>query len=264
MNESTSSHALVPFTYDGRQVRTVVVDGEVWFVAADVCNVLGYRNGRDAVAKHVREAQRRASRIATPSGEQSMTVISEPGLYRLIMRSSATDAERFQDWVTEDVLPQIRRTGGYASQPQFEIPANYAEALELAARKVREVEALERRNAELRPAADAWDVLASAEGDYSVGDAAKMLSRDPSIVIGQNRLFQFMYDIGWIFRRGESWRAYQTQVNHGRLAERANDPYRHPHTGELVLPAPQVRVTAKGLMALRRELTGMSQLPIPG
>jgi phage antirepressor YoqD-like protein len=147
-------------------------------------------------------------------------------------------------------------------EPRFEIPANYAEALELAARKVREVEALEQRNAELEPAAEAWDVLASAEGDYSVGDAAKMLSRDPMITTGQNRLFQYMRDLGWIYRRGEAWRAYQTQVDNGRLVERASEPYRHPTTGEWTLPPPQVRITAKGLMALRRELTGMTQLPI--
>jgi hypothetical protein len=87
--------ALAIFDYSGQTVRTVMIDGEPWFVAADVCDVLGYANSRDAVSKHVPESRKRVSRIATPSGEQQMTVIDEPGLYRLIMRSNAAGAEAF-------------------------------------------------------------------------------------------------------------------------------------------------------------------------
>jgi anti-repressor protein len=243
---------LLPFTYEDSQVRTVLMEGEPWFAAADVCAVLGYRNSRDAVAKHVRAGQRRVSRFATPSGEQQMTIVSEAGLYRLIMRSNVTDAERFQDWVTDEVLPQIRRTGAYVPAPR---ELSRLELIDLA----REAElgrlAAEQRAAELAPAARAWDQLASAEGDYAVADAAKILSRDPSIEIGQNRLFQAMADLGWIFRRERAWRTYQRQVVAGRLVEKAQEPYRHPRTGEPTLPPPQIRITVKGLQALHRELT---------
>lgn len=100
----------VPSAEDGgllidAEIRVVLVAGEPWFVAKDLTGVLGFSNGRDAISKHVLPAQRGVSRIATPFGDQDMTVISEAGLYRLIMRSNVPAAEKFQKWVTEVVLP---------------------------------------------------------------------------------------------------------------------------------------------------------------
>lgn len=255
------STELVPFDFSGESLRGGNVAGEPVLIGKDVCAALGITKYRDALAQ-LDDDERVSITVDTLGGPQQMTAVTEAGIWTLAFISRSARVKLFRRWVAHEVLPQIRRTGSYVPEPRFEIPANYAEALELAARKVREVEALEQRNAELEPAAEAWDVLASAEGDYSVGDAAKMLSRDPMITTGQNRLFQYMRDLGWIYRRGEAWRAYQTQVDNGRLVERASEPYRHPTTGEWTLPPPQVRITAKGLMALRRELTGMAQLPI--
>ncbi|BBZ67987.1 hypothetical protein MINS_34160 [Mycolicibacterium insubricum] len=92
-------------------MRVVLVEGEPWFVAKDVTDLLGYANGPKAVRDHVSAGQSRASRIPMPAsatGFQNMTLINEPGLYRLIMRSNVPGAERFQDWVTGEVLPTIR------------------------------------------------------------------------------------------------------------------------------------------------------------
>ncbi|AGR46488.1 hypothetical protein ODIN_74 [Mycobacterium phage Odin] len=113
----------VPSTEEGglivqADVRVVQIDGEPWFVAKDVTSILGFSNGRDALSKHVLPAQKGVSRIATPSGDQGMTVISEAGLYRLIMRSNVPAAAPFQDWVTAVVLPTIRKTGGYVDPTQ--------------------------------------------------------------------------------------------------------------------------------------------------
>lgn len=117
---------------------------------------------------------------------------------------------------------------------------------EAAARQV-----AERRVAELEGPAHSWEVLADATGDYSVREAAQILNRDPNISTGQNRLFKTMHDIGWIDGRGDP---YQTQVDNGRLVRRTTS-YTHPHTGESVLSS-QVRVTAKGIQALRKILGG--------
>lgn len=112
----------------------------------------------------------------------------------------------------------------------------------------------------LEAPAAAWSHLASSHGDYSVADAAKILSRDPQITIGRDRLFTFMESEGWIYRgageRRKPWRAYQAQVDLGRLTERISRPYLNERTGEMTLPDPTVRITAKGLAKLHLLLGG--------
>lgn len=98
------------------EIRVIERDGEPWFVANDVTKVLGFSNGPKAVRDHVLPGHRRVERIVHPSsksGYADVTVLSEPGLYRLIMRSNVPNAEKFQDWVTGEVLPTIRKTGAY-------------------------------------------------------------------------------------------------------------------------------------------------------
>ena len=94
-------------------VRIVDNNGEVFFVGRDAATALSYSNPNDALAKHVPDKYKRVSRIATPGGEQNMTLINEAGLYKLVMRSKLPSAERFSDWVCEEVLPSIRKTGLY-------------------------------------------------------------------------------------------------------------------------------------------------------
>lgn len=95
------------------EIRTVQLEGEPWFVGRDVVRALGYENTRDALARHVDEEDKGASRIPTPSGTQEMVVINESGLYSLILSSKLPSAKAFKRWVTSEVLPSIRKTGGY-------------------------------------------------------------------------------------------------------------------------------------------------------
>lgn len=115
------NNEIVPFAFEGVSIRTLLVDGKPWFVANDITSALGYKNGRDAVAKHTSDSQRRVSRIATPSGEQSATVLSEGGVWRLIMRSNIPNAIAFQDWLADTVVPTIMRTGAYRVEQKSEI-----------------------------------------------------------------------------------------------------------------------------------------------
>ena len=112
----------------------------------------------------------------------------------------------------------------------------------------------------LEAPAAAWSHLASSHGDYSVSDAAKILSRDPQITTGRDRLFTFMESEGWVYRgageRRKPWRAYQAQVDLGLLTERISRPYLNERTGEMTLPDPTVRITAKGLAKLHLLLGG--------
>lgn len=121
----------------------------------------------------------------------------------------------------------------------------------------------EEQAAALAAPASAWQHMAAAAGDYAVGDAAKILSRDPAIAIGRDRLFRFMQAEGWIYRghdRRKSWAAYQTQVDCGRLVEKAATPFLNQKTGEMELPAPTIRITAKGLAELHKRLGGSAVL----
>lgn len=103
------------YTFENKDVRTVIIDDEPWFVGKDVAAILGYVNTTNAVRKNVPAKYRGVSKMDTPSGAQSLTVISEPGLYKLIFKSHAPNAEKFTDWIAEDVLPTIRKHGMYAT-----------------------------------------------------------------------------------------------------------------------------------------------------
>lgn len=100
------------------EVRIVTIEGEPWFVGKDVAEALGYSDTAKAVRNHVSSGQRRSSRIGVTGAvsEQVMTVLSEAGVWRLVMRSNKPEAVKFQDWLAEDVIPAIRKTGRYAIQ----------------------------------------------------------------------------------------------------------------------------------------------------
>jgi len=140
------------------------------------------------------------------------------------------------------------------------LPQTYAAALRELATEVEARELAEARARELAVPASAWNELAEAAGDYSVSDCAKVLSRDPKINTGERRLFAYMDSIDWLFRRDGRWRAYQAQVDNGRLVEKVGKPY--VRDGQMVNGEPTVRITPKGLAALHAKLGGTGQLEL--
>lgn len=252
----------MPFTFPDTQqpVRIVAIDGVPWFVATDVCAVLQHSNSRAAVGR-LPERMKGVTEVDTPGGRQRMQIVSEPGAYRLVMRSNLEAAERFQDWLAEDVVPSIRKTGRYevAAEPPDEL--ELAERYVVAIKEKRAALALaaqmkDERDA-LAPAAHSWNVLASARGDYSVAWAAGVLARDPDIDTGRDRLFAALEKLGWTYRdRGtKRWQAYQKAIDAGRLAVKVQTR-KDRDTGERVAAPPQVRVTLKGIHDLHRLLGG--------
>ena len=101
------------FNFHGQEVRTVMFDDEPWFVGKDIAEILGYVNSRDALAKHVDEDDKLTSQIATAGQMRNQTVINESGLYSLILSSKLPQAREFKRWVTSEVLPAIRKQGGF-------------------------------------------------------------------------------------------------------------------------------------------------------
>ena len=259
MSKPNANGNLVPFDYGDITVRVVVIDGEPWFVLVDLCKVLDIRNAR-AVTVRLADEQKGVSQIDTLGGPQSMTIVSEAGMYEVVFRSDKPEAVTFRRWVTGTLLPEVRRTGSFNAQPA--LPESREERFALALVEAGQmITDRDETIKELTAPARSWQLLADANGDFSVAEAAKILSRDPSITTGRDRLFDFMADQKWIFwsknARG-GWEAYQTAVNTGRLVEKPARPFLNSKTGAYELPAPTIRVTAKGIGKLH-ELMGGSE-----
>lgn len=242
------------FPDTNQQIRTVVIDGEPWFVAAEIALALGYRDAYNAT-RWLHEIEKGTHQMSTPGGLQNVTIVSEAGLYRLVMRSNQDNAIRFQMWIAHEVLPTLLKTGSYSIEPaapQHVMPQSFSEALELAARQARALEEKDAALAIAEPKADAWDVLASAQGDYSVREAAFILDRDPNISTGQNRLFATLREFQMVDRRGTP---YQTHAAHLNLRLGS---YENAKTHETVATS-QVRITAAGVKYLHRRMGGVRQ-----
>ena len=245
---------LIQHAFRGQAVRVITdADGSIWFVASDVAAILGYRMASDMTRRlDVDEKGTRSVRTVA-RGEQASTVITEAGLYVATLGSQVPGAREFKRWVTHELLPEIRRTGSYAipQTPEQRIAAALIEASALLAER-------DERIAELEPPARAWTALADATGDYSLRDAAQILDRDPDIRTGQNRLGQYLRQIGWLDRRGIP---YQRAVEVGYVRSRVRT-YSHPRTGEQMVGEPQVRITGKGLTWLHKHLGGTEPLDV--
>lgn len=239
-----------------------LTDGEVWS-ARDLMPVAGYSRWED-----FSRAIERAIASVNSSGLDAADHFR--GVPKLVELGSGAKRQ------VEDV--QLTRYGCYvlfqngdarkpeiaAMQSYFAVQTRKQElgvaefdptSIEGAALLIQAAQTALERVRELEPRAQAWDALASAEGDYSVGDAAKILAR-AGVLTGPQRLFDQMERLGWVFRGGDgSWRAYAHRVDKGYLGEKPQFHY-HPGTGERVVDAPQVRVTVKGVEQLRRRLGG--------
>lgn len=176
-------------------------DGLPVFVAKDVCNILGITNYRDAVAR-LDDDERVSVIVDTLGGKQHTNGITESGLYKLIMVSRKDEAKPFQRWVTHEVLPSIRKKGGYIAAAADETPEQImARAVLLAqdtiARQKAQIE-------ELKPKALFADAVAASDGTCLVGELAKMM-RQNGVQIGQNRLFEKLRQDGYLGKTGSNY-----------------------------------------------------------
>lgn len=190
-------------------VRAVMLEGEPWFVAADVCRALGIGNSSDAVKRLDDDEHALVSIEGLSRGNDKANIINEPGLYGLVLASRKPEAKAFKRWITHEVIPEIRKTGGYiAGQEMMDDDQLLANALMVAQRKIAERnKQLEAANAKIQ--ADAPKVLFAetvekAETCISIGTPAKILNQ-AGLDIGERRLFERLRNDKWLNSKGRSW-----------------------------------------------------------
>lgn len=177
------------FKYESNDVRTVEMNGEPWFVLKDVCAVLGMDTSQlKKVADRLEDDEKGRTQITTPGGMQESWVINESGLYNVILRSDKPEAKPFRKWVTSEVLPSIRKTGGYiAGQDQLTPEELMAKALQVANKTLAEREAristLTVQNAIMAPKAEYFDELVDRNTLTSFRDTAKELGIKPKAFV---------------------------------------------------------------------------------
>lgn len=154
---SQAPHELIPFHYSTHPVRTVVIDREPWFVLADLCKVLGLSANIAQVRNRLDDGACQTYPIADSLGRtQTATIVSEPGMYEVVIRSDKPDAINFRRWITGTVLPSIRKTGTYSTAPALTDDELIHQALSISATRVA---ALTERVAELEPKAEYVDLF---------------------------------------------------------------------------------------------------------
>lgn len=181
-------------------------NGEPMFVAGDVAKILGYRMASD-MTRRLEEDEKGTRSVRTPGGEQQMAVITEPGLYSAILGSRVPEARAFKRWVTHEVLPALRRDGGYMVARDETPEQTMARAVLLAQqtidRQKSRIAGLEAENEEMRPKALFADAVAASDGTCLIGEFAKML-RQNGVDVGQNRLFAMLREDGYLGKVGQN------------------------------------------------------------
>jgi prophage antirepressor-like protein len=190
------------FKYENNDVRTVEMNGEPWFVGNDVAAALGYGKGKslaNAVTNHVDSEDKGVTELMTPGGKQNVTIINESGLYSLILSSKLPTAKQFKRWVTSEVLPSIRKNGGYiAGQEQMTPEELMAKALLVANKTLAERDAriseLTVQNTIMQPKAEYFDELVDRNTLTNFRETAKELG------ISEKAFIRFLIDKKYIFR----------------------------------------------------------------
>lgn len=187
------------------KLRMMEVDGQPWLVGKDVAEALGYSNPRKALADHVDEEDKTDGVTIRDSigRDQNPVIINESGLYSLVLSSKLPGAKRFKRWVTSEVLPSIRKHGGYIADQENLTPEQILAKAVLLARNV--IEEKDRQLETMRPKALFADAVSTSRNSILVGDMAKLLKQN-GVEIGQKRLFGWLREHGYLVKqKGASW-----------------------------------------------------------
>lgn len=188
-------------------VRVVDVNGEPWFVARDVCECLELGNPRTSIAL-LDEDEKGVHTMDTPGGAQEMSIVSEAGLYSLILRSRKPEAKAFKRWITHEVLPAIRKHGGYLTPAKLEEALTDPDTIIRLATNLKaereKRQALEAQAAADRPKVVFAESIEVAKTSILVGEMAKLIKQATGCDMGQNRFFEWLRANGYPHKGGSA------------------------------------------------------------
>ena len=190
------------------EIRTVTIDDEPWFVGKDVADILGYQNGSRDINRHVDEEDRCKVMVFDGNQDKETIVINESGLYSLVLSSKLASAKRFRKWVTSEVLPSIRKNGGYiAGQEHLSDDELMAKAVLVAQKKIEEKDkVIEQQRLKIeadKPKTIFADAVSASNTSILIGDLAKLICQN-GVQTGQKRLFEWMRENGYLIKSGTS------------------------------------------------------------
>lgn len=184
-------------------IRALSIDGDPWFVGKDIAERLGYTNPLKAIRDHVDPEDKGVNEMDTPGGRQPLIFINESGLYSLVLSSKLPSAKAFKRWVTHDVIPTIRKTGGYVSDTSAFVNAYFPELNETQKAAIGTMLDESRRMGqqlkEQAPKVLFADAVTASSTSILIGELAKLIKQN-GVAIGQNRLFKWMRENGFLMR----------------------------------------------------------------
>lgn len=196
------------FKFENKNVRTLLIGNEPWFVGKDVAEILGYSKSRNALARHVDDEDKKRVPIQDSIGRMQKTpVINESGLYSLILSSKLPSAKEFKHWITSEVLPQIRKTGKYAPKPLsreellakavLEADTMIKEQKELIEQKTKELEETNNKLEEQKPKVIFAESVVASDSAILIRELAHLIKQN-GFEIGEKRLYAWMRERGYI------------------------------------------------------------------
>ena len=248
------------FDFKGAALRTLTDEaGEPWFVAKDVCDVLELSNVGQALARLDDDEKSSITLNDGTPGNPNRAIVSESGLYALVLASRKPEAHEFKRWVTHEVLPQIRKTGGYIPTTDADDDMTIlAKAVMIGKRTMeqqqRKIAEQQTRIDELQPKASMWDNFVDIPDVLSVGNSAKLLS-NLGRPIGRKTLFSWLEHNGWVFRENGHWSARQNRIDAGHLVMVPPKTHGTHRDGTTFSFAPTVKITRKGLGLIARRMS---------
>ncbi|MCL0330665.1 phage antirepressor [Apilactobacillus xinyiensis] len=254
------------FNFEGNQVRTLLISGTPYFVGKDVATVLGYSNSSKAVNVHVDAEDKIKRQIPTSQNGHLVSntnLINESGLYSLILSSKLPKAKKFKRWVTNEVLPEIRRNGSYQSEPKQ--PSNVVELLQdpdNLLKLVTNYKKVSDENKTMKPKAIFADAVSASHSTILVGDLAKLLKQN-GVNIGATRLFRWLRENGYLIRRkGSDYNTPTQRSMEMKLFRTKETSITHSDGHTTVNKTP--KVTGKGQQYFINKFLKLSDIDISG
>lgn len=236
-------------------IKSLVIDNEPWFLGNEVAMMLGYKNPRDALNKHVDQDDKDVAKRDTLGGVQNQTIINESGLYSLILSSKLESAKRFKKWVTSEVLPSIRKTGGY-KLPEI----SYPQSLRLLADEIEKNKKLELENNiqaqqinEMKPKADYCDKILSSKSLMTITQIAKDYG------MSGKAMNQILHDLNIQYKQSGQWLLYSRYQSRGYTSSETIDIKQNDGK---VLVRLSTKWTQKGRLYLYERLKKEGYLPL--